>query len=100
MSTGDSRTGYVLQRCDADGMTAPFGDRELAEIRAFFEARNRAFLVSEKAGGWEVMFPLKDYPSAPPYAVGRTPVEAARNALALWYDRPDLGGQTCHLTAG
>jgi hypothetical protein len=75
-------------------MTTPLPDREVAEIRAFFEARNRTFLISEEAGAWEVMFPIKGYPSAPPYAVGRTPVEAARNALALWYDRPDLGGRT------
>jgi hypothetical protein len=81
-------------------MTTPLGDCEVAEIRAFFEARNRTFLISEEPGGWEVMFPVNAYPSTPPFAVGRTPVEAARNALALWYDRPDLGGRTPQRTAG
>jgi hypothetical protein len=71
----------------------------MVEIRAFFEARNRAFLISEDDGGWEVMFPIKGYTSAAPYAVGRTPLEAARNALALWYDRPDLGGRESRLGA-
>jgi hypothetical protein len=74
-------------------MTTPHEDREVAKIRAFFEARNRSFIIDDQHGACEVMFPIKGYPSAAPYAVGPTPVEAARNALALWYDRPDLGAQ-------
>jgi hypothetical protein len=66
---------------------------EVIQIEAFFEARNRSFRVSEHAGTWEAMFPISGYPGEPPYAVGRTPLEAARNALALWHDRPDLGGR-------
>jgi hypothetical protein len=65
---------------------------EVMEIRAFFEARNRSFRILEQAGTWEVLFPVKGYPGTAPYAVGETPVVAARNALALWHDRPDLGG--------
>jgi len=64
---------------------------EIASIKAFFEDRNRALLLGEQDGWWEALFPVKGYPSAPPFATGRTPIEAARNALMLWYDRPDLG---------
>ena len=69
------------------------GEGEVVEVRAFFEARNRSLFISEQDGGWEAVFPIKGYPSAAPYAVGRTRVEAARNALALWHDRPDLAGR-------
>jgi hypothetical protein len=68
-------------------------EREVTEVRAFFETRGRSFLIRERGRAWEVMFPIKGYPGAAPYAVGRTRVEAARNALALWFDRPDLGGR-------
>jgi hypothetical protein len=67
-------------------------EREVAEVRAFFEAKGRSFLIGQRGRAWEVMFPIKGYPSAAPYAVGRTRVQAAQNALALWFDRPDLGG--------
>jgi hypothetical protein len=66
--------------------------REIEKIRAFFEARNRRLLLYEHAGSWEAIFPIEDYPSFPPYATGLTEVAAARNALALWHERPDLGG--------
>jgi hypothetical protein len=66
---------------------------EVVEIKAFFEARNRSFRISEEEGTWEVTFPISGYSGESPYAVGETPFEAARNALALWHDRPDLGGQ-------
>jgi hypothetical protein len=65
---------------------------EVVEIHAFFEARNRNFSVSEHEGTWEATFPISGYAGEAPYAVGRTPLEAARNALALWHDRLDLGG--------
>jgi hypothetical protein len=73
-------------------MSVTADDREVQEIRAFFESRNRRFLIHEHAGSWEALFPIKGYPSMAPYATGPTRVAAARNALALWYERPDLGG--------
>jgi hypothetical protein len=66
---------------------------ELDAIRAFFESKNRAFVLHEDSPGWEVAFPIRDYPSSAPFATGASAVEAARNALALWYERPDLGGR-------
>lgn len=67
-------------------------ERELEEIRAFFEERHRRFLLTEHHGAWEALIPITGYPSMPPFACGKTPLEAARNVLALWRERPDLGG--------
>lgn len=68
-------------------------DQEVEQIRVFFESKNRAFHIGKASGSWEASFPIKSYPSAAPFATGHTPVEAARNALALWHQRPDLGGR-------
>jgi hypothetical protein len=73
-------------------VSADAEDREVEEIRAFFEAKHRRLLIHEQAGSWEAIIPIEDYPSFPPYATGQTRIAAARNALALWRERPDLGG--------